>query len=430
MRPPVDPVDAGGRPATSSSVDVSDRLNPPDFPRSHLHRLTLGMLSEAQAVQMLDIFYEQLNPQIAVLDRGYHTFDHIKRASPILLSSVLAAVAKLFAFDLYQRMLNHAQTLINHKGMSGDGMYDIYDVQAILIQVYYKHPSDRTVWIRLGMALRIAQQLRLNESYHRPLPDAPVEKRRQLNRERTWMLLICEFWGARTVKLLLTGRAGFDRTYSYHFDLPLTVRPHEIFDAEEWARDHADLGIGTDWHLACSHDHGSYDDMLAMYRKSSGMTEAWSRQMLAQISNGYRKHLWRWFDSPDFLASVLSPREQRILRVDPLNQLLLVKEAELDLTSWESQTDLAEWMSLADQLVQQLELTTEDRGFLYLQDTSSLGMSSLALNLYKTEFLGGASALIPENLEIENEYWSTMFSTTSEYPQIMAQLQPLATLPG
>lgn len=104
---------------------------------------------------------------------------------------MLAAVAKFFAFGLYQPMLNHARTLLNQKGMSGDGTYDIYDVQAILIQVYYKHPSDRTVWIRIGMALRIAQQLRLNESYRRPLPADPVEKRQQLVCNLFQLLLTC-----------------------------------------------------------------------------------------------------------------------------------------------------------------------------------------------------------------------------------------------
>lgn len=69
--------------------------------------------------------------------------------------------------------------------------------------------------------------------------------------------------------------------------------------------------------------------------------------------------------------------------MDPLNQLLLIKEIELELSDWEKQTDLVEWMSLADQVVQQLERTTEDRGFLYLQDTASLSMSALALNLFK-----------------------------------------------
>jgi len=93
---------------------------------------------------------------------------------------MLAAVAKFFAFDLYQRLLDHAQTLLNQKNMSSNGTYDIYDVQAILVQVYYKHPSDRTVWIRLGLALRIAHQLRLHEGLVRPLPTDELALRDRL----------------------------------------------------------------------------------------------------------------------------------------------------------------------------------------------------------------------------------------------------------
>jgi len=97
-------------------------------------------------------------------------------------------------------------------------------------------------------------------------------------------------------------------------------------------------------------------------------------------------------------AATLSLREQRILRLDPLNQLLLVKEAELDLSEWSNQRDLAEWMRLAGRVVEQIEVATEDRGFLYLQDTTSLMMSGLALNLYRVYERQPESGVLSESV--------------------------------
>ena len=90
-----------------------------------------------------------------------HTFDVVKR-SAILFSSILAVSAKFFRPALYRHLHSHAQMLLSRA--TGAGECDIGIVKAILVLVFWKNPTDKSAWIKIGTAIRLGYQLGLHAS--------------------------------------------------------------------------------------------------------------------------------------------------------------------------------------------------------------------------------------------------------------------------
>lgn len=153
-----------------------------------------------------------LNPLVTVLDSGYHTFNSVHDASPLLLSSILAVSSRFFRKNMYASLINHAQSLLSRA--VGEWGGDITLVQAIIVLVYFKvkqhftcittwivneltlrlplqDHGDTTAWLKIGHATRLARQLRLHDVRSSPLPIEDIEARQIIDRERTWIILIC-----------------------------------------------------------------------------------------------------------------------------------------------------------------------------------------------------------------------------------------------
>lgn len=117
---------------------------------------------------------------------------------------VLAIASKFFRPDFYLPLLSHGKTLINRAISTGES--DPGLIQALAIAVYWKEPSDKSVWLKIGTAIRMACQLGWHLGPKRPLPTDHVEARKQVVRlvfgkalvadgqscERVWFCLICE----------------------------------------------------------------------------------------------------------------------------------------------------------------------------------------------------------------------------------------------
>lgn len=94
---------------------------------------------------------------------------------------MLAAAAKYFHKPLYLRLLAHAQKLLS--SAIEQGQCDTGVIQAILILVYWKEPTDQSAWIKIGMAVRLGYQLGWHERCTKPpipVPADPVRYREQL----------------------------------------------------------------------------------------------------------------------------------------------------------------------------------------------------------------------------------------------------------
>ncbi|CEQ42613.1 SPOSA6832_04455, partial [Sporobolomyces salmonicolor] len=147
------------------------------------------LLSEFEAKQLIDHFHSTLNSFIILLDRHLHTLDFVRRTSTVLLTSMLAVSSKFFRPDLYPSLLMQAKQLTGRAIVEGVASLGL--IQSILLLVYWKEPLDATSWFRIGMAIRLGLQLHLHAERTTPLPADAHEARLILDRERTWICLVC-----------------------------------------------------------------------------------------------------------------------------------------------------------------------------------------------------------------------------------------------
>jgi hypothetical protein len=132
-----------------------------------------------------------LNPYISQLDLNLHTFSHVRRKSAFLLSSILAASAKMFNPGLYKPLHQHAEDLLVDSFRRGEKSTET--AQAILILTYWKEPEDTRSWVTLGYVIRMCIDLgwhKLRPSSRRDregLTEMQIREARDV--ERTWFVL-------------------------------------------------------------------------------------------------------------------------------------------------------------------------------------------------------------------------------------------------
>jgi hypothetical protein len=119
-----------------------------------------------------------------LLTLAVHTLDLIRRESGILFTSILTVSAKFSRPALYPLLLAHAQAVLSRAMIAGDCNLSI--VQALLIMVHWKAPTDKSAWVKLGIAIRLSYQLGLHAVRQTPLPIDEVAARKIRAAERTW----------------------------------------------------------------------------------------------------------------------------------------------------------------------------------------------------------------------------------------------------
>ncbi|KAL1410568.1 hypothetical protein Q8F55_004581 [Vanrija albida] len=150
-------------------------------PGIQLTAVYLGILSLIEARNLVEQFHQTLNPLISMLEpkrelalilaklTPVHTYEYMRQRSTILLSAVLAASAKFFKRDVYPALLTHANTVASRAILSADESKAL--VQALLIQVYWKDPTDTSAWRKIGWAIRMGYQFHWHLPRKRPLPE-------------------------------------------------------------------------------------------------------------------------------------------------------------------------------------------------------------------------------------------------------------------
>lgn len=126
-----------------------------------------------------------LNPLVNLLDPVLHTFEYIRSTSTVLFVLVLAAAARFFNHPLHSRLLSHGHTMIIRFTSNGEHC-DIGLIQAVIIAVYWKEAQDTSVWIKIGMAIRLGHQLGLHLPHQRVDIQDQVALRVKYDKERTW----------------------------------------------------------------------------------------------------------------------------------------------------------------------------------------------------------------------------------------------------
>ncbi|KAG8777967.1 hypothetical protein FRC12_000100 [Ceratobasidium sp. 428] len=207
---------------------IIERQMPPEI-------LTHGIIKPAEVEILFKIFFEQLNPFVAILDPTLHTPAFVFGRCPFLFTAICAISSR------YYRKRPELYTIAMHFAKQSaataliDGWKSVELVQAYILMSVYPVPArrweeDRT-WLYLGLAIRMATDLNLHLPWQGKA-SGEAHEREILNRTRTW--LIC---------------FNLDRSGATQFGRPPTIREDYIVrKSQNWYQS-SEYNLKLDVHL-------------------------------------------------------------------------------------------------------------------------------------------------------------------------------------
>ena len=150
--------------------------------------VTAGIIPEEDVATYFDAFFLRLNPFINLFDPALHSQSYVRSRSPFLFTTMLMACCKFFRPADYQAVRRLAQEWCVYT--FAEGTESVETVQALACMTYWKEPSDRRTWQYIGMACRMAVNLRLNRYVGgRQAHESELQFLERRNRERTYLVL-------------------------------------------------------------------------------------------------------------------------------------------------------------------------------------------------------------------------------------------------
>ncbi|CAE6523226.1 unnamed protein product [Rhizoctonia solani] len=156
----------------------------------------LSFVTTDEVLELFDIYFDHLNPQSGLLERGFHTPSMVCSRSPFLLTTICSIAGKFYSKkpDLYLKLAAIAKKLAFSVPERGYKSVEI--VQAyILLSLWGSGPVERyeqdKTWLLLGLGIRMATDLNLHRKSTAQLDDSPESQARAReirNRERTWLV--------------------------------------------------------------------------------------------------------------------------------------------------------------------------------------------------------------------------------------------------
>ncbi|KAB5595391.1 Fungal Zn(2)-cys(6) binuclear cluster domain containing protein [Ceratobasidium theobromae] len=159
----------------------------------------LSFVSTEEVVELFDIYFDHLNAQNGLLERGFHTPPMVCSRSPFLLTTVCAIAAKFYTKkpELHLKLAGIAKKLAFSVPERGYKSVEI--VQAyLLLSLWGSGPVERyeqdKTWLLLGtscLGIRVATDLNLHRKSTAQLDDSAESRARAReirNRERTWLV--------------------------------------------------------------------------------------------------------------------------------------------------------------------------------------------------------------------------------------------------
>ncbi|KAF8597278.1 hypothetical protein BDV93DRAFT_562453 [Ceratobasidium sp. AG-I] len=207
---------------------IIERQMPPEI-------LTHGIIKPAEVEVLFKIFFDQLNPFVAILDPKMHTPAFVFGRCPFLFTAICAISSRYYVKrpELYTIAMHFAKQSAATALI--DGWKSVELVQAYILMSVYPVPArrweeDRT-WLYLGLAIRMATDLNLHLPWQGKA-SGEAHEREILNRTRTW--LIC---------------FNLDRSGATQFGRPPTIREDYIIrKSDDWYK-RSKFNMSIDVHL-------------------------------------------------------------------------------------------------------------------------------------------------------------------------------------
>jgi hypothetical protein len=197
-----------------------------------------GLVTPEDVEKLFEIFYENINPFVSLLDPVLHTPASTFSRCPFLFTVVCAISSRYYTkkSGIYPIAMHFAK----HSAANAlvDGWKSVELCQAYILMSIYAVPARRweedRSWLYTGLAIRLATDLNL----HQPSfvkPQSEKHEREMLNKARVW--LIC---------------CNLDRSTAAQFGKPSTIKEHYI------------LRHAKDWYKKSKYNH-PYDIHLCGY---------------------------------------------------------------------------------------------------------------------------------------------------------------------
>ncbi|KIR59881.1 hypothetical protein I312_101453 [Cryptococcus bacillisporus CA1280] len=353
---------------------------------SSLSPLELGLVDEQEARWLYSRFKQHLGPIIALLDFEYHTYERVK-LSDSLFTAMLYASSRFFHPEICRPLYNHANTIVSR--MITHGTVDLPSVQALIMLAFWSVQNDESAYMKSGIAVRAACQLRLWKKHDRPLPQDEEEVRAILDRERTWIAVII-----------------MDAGFGVIFEQPMTLpQPNRGFDdIYEWASEHAHLNIPGDYYLAWSAEDSknrspSYNNVQnPSYENTVVVTER------------------RYIDNLNKALPHLSPLYSQMATI--ITDIVLARAQSEGLKFGHIDMIKNRLISLSERITESLNRFAAEGHLLFWSDMFSAGVSMPGVLFYKTRSLFSPTEL-DRILAILNSLLnmcSTMLGAHNDHP--------------
>ncbi|QRV98273.1 Fungal specific transcription factor domain [Ceratobasidium sp. AG-Ba] len=165
--------------STSSDADVS--TNQIEVTSYQARPEILDFASEELVTELFDIYFNHMNAQCGLLERGFRTLAAIRSRSHFLLTTICAIAAKYYETrpELHLQLSQVARNLAFTVLESGHKSVEV--VQAYMLLAIW--PIQGRAWLMLGLAIRIAIEMNLHQE-----PSGSLEVKEKRNRERTWLI--------------------------------------------------------------------------------------------------------------------------------------------------------------------------------------------------------------------------------------------------
>ncbi|KAF8598473.1 hypothetical protein BDV93DRAFT_609823 [Ceratobasidium sp. AG-I] len=271
--------------------------------------VTAGIIPE-EAVQGLFFFYHNsLNPIIALLDPALHSHSYVRSRSSVLFTAIICVACRFVRPHAWERCNALGQTLLGRA--LADGICSIEYVQALSLMTFWKDPRDSSSWRKVGLAIRMAYELNLQAPREDPLPGDELTAREQLNKERTWLQLVC-----------------YDMTTSMQRSKPQMILDFHLPDSYQWLLDHQEFPCNADGMLVGSAAFGSV--RLLCHSLFSSMTvsnKAAFEPLMRHVSQILEDRTKRWVSDND--QPNLAPVSKALIKFYSLHLKLIVAELKL-----------------------------------------------------------------------------------------------------
>ncbi|CAE6417720.1 unnamed protein product [Rhizoctonia solani] len=302
---------ADSRPASPVNTAPIGSLNRDTEPQDNYDTpVSVGFLREEEVPELFHLYHEYLNPLIALLDPALHTPNYVRARSSVLFTAILTVASRFARPEVWANCNSLAQTLLGRA--LADGICSIEYVQALSLLTFWKDSRDSSSWRKVGLAIRMAYELNLQEPRSEPLPTAELLAREQL----------------ASGSLADLATACYDMTTAMQRNNPQMIPDYSLPNAIEWLGDHPDFPCSADAMLVISSSFGSV--RLLCHSLFSSMTttnKAAFEPLMRRVSNLLDERIRRWIDTDHNL--LLAPVSKAILKFQSLNLKLLVAELKL-----------------------------------------------------------------------------------------------------